>query len=78
MNTIDFFPLTFSEIPEQDNPAFGGGECFMIVKENGTCPHSVVLHIKPDPIESVTHIAKFWRHDLALIYCNSQSAVAVG
>jgi hypothetical protein len=67
VQTVDFYPKEFRDIPEQDNPAFGGEECLMIVKEhNGT--KACVLRIKPDPIESVNYIALFWRHDLAVEY----------
>ena len=68
METVDFYPATFSEIQAQDNPAFGNDECLMVVAEEGS-DHAIVLHIVPNPIEAVTHLAKFWRHDKALEYC---------
>lgn len=67
MQTVDFYPQEFHQIPEQDNPAFDNHECVMIVKELGGTK-ACVLHIKPDPLESVTSIALFWRHDRAVEY----------
>ena len=67
MQTVDFYPKEFHEIPEQDNPAFGNDECVMVVKERDS-KKACVLHIKPDPVESVTSIALFWRHDRATEY----------
>ena len=67
MQTVDFYPQEFHEIPQQDNPAFGKHECVMIVKEYGA-PRACVLHIKPDPVESVTSIALFWLHERAVEY----------
>ena len=70
MQTVDFYPKEFNDIPEQDNPAFGNKECLMIVKEHhGT--KACVLLVKPDPIESVTSIALFWRHCLAAEYAKN-------
>ena len=67
MQTIDFYPQEFRDIPEQDNPAFDNHECVMIVKEyNGE--KACVLHIVPDPVETVTSIASFWGHDRAVEY----------
>ncbi len=74
METVDFYPKTFQEIPEQDNPAFGDDECLMVVSESDKCPHAVVLHIDPEGRklgDSVTHIAKFWRHNRAIEYCDA-------
>ncbi len=68
IETVDFYPAFFQELEMQDNPAFGENECLMIVADEHK--HSVVLHIVPDPIESVNHIAKFWKHKDALEYCN--------
>ena len=70
MIVVDFYPKEFQDIPAQDNPAFGADECMMIVKEHGGTK-ACVLRIKPDPIESVTHIALFWRHGLAVEYAAS-------
>lgn len=67
MQTVDFYPKEFDEIPEQDNPAFDKHECVMIVKEYGGTK-ACVLHIVPDPVESVISIALFWRHELAVEY----------
>jgi hypothetical protein len=78
MQTVDFYPQEFCDIPEQDNPAFGGDECLMIVKEHGGTK-ACVLRIKPDTVESVTSIALFWRHDLAVKYseCFGQSSASL-
>ena len=71
MEAVDFYPKTFHEIEEQDNPAFGKEECFMIVAEENTEPfHAIVLHIVPNPVESVTLVAKFWSHKKAIEYCD--------
>lgn len=72
MDMVDFYPKTFQEIPDQDNPAFGTHECYMIVKESEHCPHSVILHISEENLaegDAVVHVAKFWRHEKALQYC---------
>lgn len=70
MITVDFYPKKFHEIPKQDNPAFGDDECMMIVADAKVGSHAVVLRIKPDPIESVTSVAKFWQHSDAVRYCD--------
>lgn len=68
IETVNFYPQEFRNIPQQDNPAFGGEECLMIVKKyNDT--KAVVLHIVPDPIEAVNHIAEFWHNERAAQYC---------
>ena len=67
MQTVDLYPQEFHEIPTQDNPAFDNHECVMIVKEHGGTK-ACVLHIVPDPVESVTSIALFWRHERAVEY----------
>lgn len=75
VETVDFYPTEFSQIPEQDNPAFNGGDCLMIVGEANSKmknPHAVVLRIKPDPDDSVTNIAKFWSYEDAHDYCDPQ------
>lgn len=75
METVNFYPKTFRGIPEQDNPAFGEDECLMIVREDKQgSDHSIVLHIVPDPIKSVTSVAKFWRHERAVKYCGDFKA----
>ncbi len=72
MDTVNFYPKTFQEIPEQDNPAFDEHECLMIVAESNTnSGHAVVLHIKPGPVDSVNHIAKFWDYEKAEQYCDT-------
>lgn len=68
MEVVDFFPKHFWDIPEQDNPAFGKEECMMVMASGDTPLKVLVAHIKPNPVESVTKIATFWRHDLALKY----------
>lgn len=68
---VDFYPQTFQEIPHQDNPAFGEDECLMIVRTADGLERALVLHIKPDPVEAVNHIAVFWRHDIAWAFCRS-------
>jgi len=70
MEIVNFYPITFNEIQEQDNPAFGDDACLMIVRESFITDHAVVLQIVPDPIESVAHIAKFWRVEGAIDYCD--------
>ena len=73
METVDFYPKTFHEIPEQDNPAFNNQECLMVVKDFKN-HHAIVLHISEENRkqgDAVVHIAKFWRHDLALEYCEN-------
>ena len=67
MQTVDFYPQEFYEIPQQDNPAFGKQECMMIVKEHGS-PKAKVMHIVPDPVKAVASIALFWRHERAVEY----------
>ncbi len=69
MIAVDFYPQTFHEIPKQDNPAFIGDECYMIVKDS-TTDHAIVLHIEQDLIDSVTSLAKFWKYGKALEYCD--------
>lgn len=71
MEVVDFYPKTFQQIEKQDNPAFGDDECVMIVREPnrpGVTGKSKVLHIKPDPIDSVTEVALFWRQERAIEY----------
>lgn len=74
MDVVDFYPKTFQQIPEQDNPALNGDdqECIMIVASNLPTEkgHAIVLRIefKGEP-DAVTSMAKFWRHDLAVEYC---------
>ncbi|MFH1692306.1 MAG: hypothetical protein ABIC68_07080 [Candidatus Omnitrophota bacterium] len=70
MEIVDFSEKEFNEIPKQDNPAFGKDECLMIVKQFKSS-RFVVLHIKPDPIESVNRIAIVWKKEIADIICNA-------
>ena len=73
METVDFYPKRFDEIPRQDNPAFDDGECLMVVRE--VVPKSiraVVLHINPEPGYAVNHVAIFWQHKDALEYCDTR------
>ena len=75
MEVVDFYPKCFSEIPEQDNPAFGDQACLMIVNEGGKSNRSIVLLILPSPVkaldgtEAVDHLAIFWDHELAVNFC---------
>ena len=83
METKNFYPNTFQEIPERNNPAFrkfeypngkkiDDTECLIIVKESDKVPHSVVLHISYENAihgDSVVHVAKFWDHDRAVKFC---------
>ncbi|RLC30409.1 hypothetical protein DRH13_04355 [Candidatus Woesebacteria bacterium] len=76
MEVVDFYPKTFQEIPEQDNPAFDNDQrktCMMVVKSTrpNQKDHAVVLHIYPNGHDTVTRIAVFGRHDLALKYAES-------
>jgi len=78
MEYVDFYPKTFAEIEEQDNPAFGDTECLMIVREVKADYESkryVVLHIEPkdDPKvnEAVTRIAVFWKGYIAQWFCKN-------
>ncbi len=71
MEIVNFYGTCFSEIPEQDNPAFGEDECLMIISDREYRSHAIVLHIKPDTVESVTHIAKFWDVSRAVQYCDT-------
>lgn len=75
MDVVDFYPKTFKEIPKQDNPAFGDQGCLMLVKENK--PGSVmvtVLLVCPEEKrdgDTVTNIAMFWRHSVAMSFCEN-------
>lgn len=73
METVDFYPKHFQDIPHQDNPAYGDRECLMIVGDIRDIAvenkHALVLHIIPNPIESVNIVAKFWKHDTAEKFC---------
>jgi len=75
MNTVDFFPKTFREIPDQDNPATGDEECLMLVREDVPDRASmrvVVLFIQPsDDDHPAENVAIFWRHDRAQRYCET-------
>lgn len=74
MKTVDFYPKTFHQIPDQDNPAFGNDECLMVVREfdkDRESDRSAILHIKPDPIESVNRVAVVWNHDVAINFCEN-------
>lgn len=62
---VYFLTQRFSEIQAQDNPAFGDDECVMVClcykEEVGLYK---IMHIKPDPIESVNHKAITWEISL--------------
>jgi len=66
MEILEFNKM-FSEIPEQDNPAFDVHECYMICKSPDGLRYSV-LFIKPDEVDSVTRIAEFFDQDTALLW----------
>ena len=70
MEIVDFYGTSFGQIPEQDNPAFGN-ECLMIVSDTMHKSQAVVLHIVPDPVESVNRIAVFFDINRAREYCES-------
>jgi len=76
METIDFYPKTLRQIPEQDNPAYGDTECYMLVREDTPARNSMrVLVLKIDPVENpfqeeaITQIATFGDHGKAQQYC---------
>ena len=78
MEIVNFYPKTFHQIQEQDNPAFDDQECLMLVRE---CPpysnsnRVLVLYIAPNekPLdnETVTSVAVFWNENIALLFCES-------
>lgn len=79
MEIVNFYPKTFSEIPKQDNPAFGNEKCLMLVREvtvTGYRAKRVVVHLiepknGPYTEESVESIAVFWELEIALMFCKS-------
>lgn len=75
METVNFYPKTIEEIDDQDNPAKGGQECFLITGHvacdgGGDFVAAEVYHIKPDTIEAADSIAIFWKIEKAQEYCN--------
>jgi len=70
MEVVNFCNSKFWQIPEQDNPAFGNEECYMIVKDSNDDNFTNVLHIvptdKPKEDETVTSICKCWDSNKAL------------
>ena len=51
------FDETFNQIPEQDNPAFGKTECILVCRTDHPTNRYSILHIIPDPTESVNGVA---------------------
>lgn len=70
MEVVDFRDTEFHFIQNQDNPAFGDEECYMLVQDCKDAHFTIVLHIKPveNPLEeeSVTKICKCWCSNKAL------------
>ena len=63
MEVVDFYPTKFNDIPDQDNPAFDATEeCIVVCADVAIGDRVMVLHIVPDPVESVNRIAMFWHH----------------
>ena len=78
MEVLDFTDKKFQEIPEQDNPAFGIHECFMVCRsQDYTIEKRRFIVLKIEPIEnpkeneSVTRIAEFWDSVLALDFVDA-------
>ena len=70
MESVNFYPKTLSEIPEQDNPATYGDECLLIVKDE-KCSHAVVWECgdkNQEHGENIGFVAKFQSEDLAVEY----------
>ncbi len=69
MDIVKFIDQTFHQIPEQDNPAFGKRECIMICKATDQPAEEdkrlSILHIIPDPTESVNRVAVVWDEKVA-------------
>jgi hypothetical protein len=68
MNTVDFYPTEFQNIPEQDNPAHGKERCRMIVGAHD-CDKARVLFVNPGAEFGVVPVCDFWVHPDALEYC---------
>lgn len=65
---VDYKTTTFHQIEKQDNPAFLGQECVMIVGSSSCKGKFKVLAIVPDPEESVNEVAEFYNHDHAKLF----------
>lgn len=65
---VDYGSVAFHQIQEQDNPAFLGQECVMVVGSSSSKGKFKVLAIIPDPEESVTEVAEFYRHEHAKLF----------
>jgi len=75
MEFVDFYPGTFYEIPDQDNPAYGDEECLIIVAESkSNRTNAIILHIIPDQPKSMTYISKFPEHKRAVQFCKCFSS----
>ncbi len=77
MEIVKFVNKTFHQIPEQDNPAFGKTECVMICKKDAspTDERLSILHIVPDPTESVNRVAIVWDEKNAALFANALVAM---
>jgi hypothetical protein len=74
MQVVDFYPTKFNDIPNQDNPAFDATEeCVVVCADAAIGNRVMVLHIIPDPVESVNRVAMFWKHDIALKFAGMYS-----
>lgn len=63
------FDCRFHAIPREQNPAYGYVECVMIVQSDKyDTSKFLVLHIEPDPINSVKPIGAFWSADDARLF----------
>ena len=75
MEIVTFADQAFGEISEQDNPAFGKTECVMICKttnnDHGDDKRLSILHIIPDPTESVNRIAVVWGIKVADLFAKA-------
>jgi len=70
MEVVNFCNSRFWEIPQEDNPAFGNEECYMVVKDGDNDFFTTILHIvpkdKPLEEETITYICKCWDVNKAL------------
>jgi hypothetical protein len=78
MEYVNFYPKTFHQIEEQDNPGLTGDECLMIVRECSPVQNPVlyvVLYVKPGhsagPYGFAFPIAVFWKEYHATWFCNN-------
>jgi hypothetical protein len=84
MEIVNFYPKTFNEIPDQDNPAMlygqvrnpeGIEDCIMLVK-NYTNDHTIILHIGRHGGDHVKHIASVWNHETAKLLADFYGTTA--